>query len=391
MFSIKVYLFLVLFTTIILATCTTDQDCGYLGDCIQNQCQCDNGWIGINCSTLSFLPALPNSGLRQNKSQNWCGTILPSEVDNYTFTMYSSDMNNCSLDVWLSGSQIIEAQSITGPNGPYIPTGNIAISAEAHNPSALRAPDGTYILFDSYGGPDSNCPLEANLTTCKSGSMCKPKMPSNGGLGWWVFHISNSVNGPWTPFNTTIDFPCFSENLTPAPVFLTNGSLVIIFHCDNDATHKQGDLVMVRSDDWRNQPFSRVNNVVWNVCGNGANGATCVQPHPEDPFFFTRTSPTKGTVSYHILLHNTPRGIHLFSADGNTFTLQQDVDNGGNPLAPFVYENIIQQTDGTNLTAIRRERPWLLRNSNGQFTSLVTSMQAQGISNVFTHVQALNV
>lgn len=62
--------------------------------------------------------------------------------------------------------------------------------------------------------------------------MCKPKMPSGGGRGWWVFHTAKSARGPWAPVNVSVDFPCFSENLTPSPFFHPNGTLFVVFHCD---------------------------------------------------------------------------------------------------------------------------------------------------------------
>jgi len=263
------------------AACATDEDCGLLGDCIASSCVCDVGWTGPNCATLSLLPAPVDAGLRQNTSSNWCGTILPHADSSSTFTMLSSDMHGCSLDVWLSGSQVIEAVSTTGPLGPYVPTGAVAVSAEAHNPQAIQTPDGTaWLLFDSYSGPDSGCPLTANYTTCKGGGMCPSKTPAAGGRHWWVFHTAATPAGPWTPVNTTVDFPCYSKNLTPTPAFAKNGSLFLVFHCDANVDHGMGDLVMVRSDAWATAPFERVNDAVWRVCGNNATGKACVQPHP---------------------------------------------------------------------------------------------------------------
>ena len=111
----------------------------------------------------------------------------------------------------------------------------------------------------------------------------------------------------------------------------------------------------------------------------------------EDPFLFLRTSPTSGEVSFHVIMHNTPRGIHVFSRDGLSFQLQQALDAGGIPLPPFVYNEVVQQLDGSSLTAGRRERPWLLFDAAHAPTVLVTSMQAAGVHGVFTHAQAVGV
>ena len=367
--------------------CTTSSDCGFLGDCVANRCVCDAGWGGVGCASLLLAPAPADAGLRQSASSSWCGTILAGPGSG-TWTMLASDMSNCTLDVWLSGSQVIVAESAS-PLGPFLPTGERAIRAEAHNPQALRAPDGTYVLFDSYGGPDAGCSSTANLSTCTGGRACPPKMPKAGGVAPWLFHVATSPAGPWTPVHTTVDFPCFSENLTPSPAFLPDGSLLLAFHCDAGGARAMGDLVLVRSPAWRTQPFARVGDVAWRVCGNGAANATCVQPHPEDPFLFSRASPRDGRLSLHILLHNTPRGLHLFSDDGGaTFALQQALGAGGAPLAPFVYEDVIQQVGGAALTCQRRERPWLLLDARGAPTALVTAVLASSEhAGTFTHVQ----
>jgi hypothetical protein len=110
-----------------------------------------------------------------------------------------------------TGSRVIHSTA-RDPIGPYTPLwvdgdAEVAVSAQAHNPQAIRAPDGTYLLMDSYNGPDAGCALQANYSTCAAlpgGGMCKPKMPRNGGVGWWVFHASASPAGPWTPVNVTM-------------------------------------------------------------------------------------------------------------------------------------------------------------------------------------------
>lgn len=109
-------------------------------------------------------------------------------------------------------------------------------------------------------------------------------------------------------------------------------------------------------------------------------------------FFFIRESPASGAVSFHVILHNTPRGIHLWSADGLNFTLQQALDTRGEPLAPFVFDERVVQTDGTAFNASRRERPWLLFAEGTRSTPevLVTSMEASSaFSRVFTHAQGV--
>lgn len=371
------------------AACSTDADCEHLGVCTAGACACDAGWVGQTCGTLDLVPSPPDSGLRQANSSNWCGTILRDEANASLFHSYNADFGGCAngLNIWLSGSRVIHATASSAV-GPYTPVwadggAEVAVAAEAHNPQAVRAPDGSYLLFDSYGGPDAGCPLTANYTTCGGSGTCAPKMPSGGGVGWWVYHRASSPAGPWAPVNVTVDFPCFSKNLTPSPFFHPNGTFFLVFHCDADATHAMGDLVMVRAATPAG-PFARVNDRVWAVNGVG--------PHAEDPFAWTRRHPVTGAVSWHIILHNTPRGIHLVSTDGLTFALQQKLGPTREPLGPFVFNETVANTDGTTFTAGRRERPWLLfaAGTRSRPEVLVTSMQASGAwPRVFTHAQGV--
>ena len=262
--------------------CATDADCGLLGDCVAGACACDAGWTGATCASLALAPAPPDSGLRQSNSSNWCGTILRDPADAGLFHMLNADFGGCAagLNIWLTGSRVIRSTSRGSPLGPFTPAwgaggAEVAVAAEAHNPQAIVAPDGTHLLFDSYAGPDAGCPLEANYSDCHAtGGMCAPKMPNGGGPGRFVFHAAPGPAGPWAPVTAAIDYPCFSENLTPSPFFHPNGTLFIVFHCDADKSHAMGDLVMVRAASWRG-PFARVNDRVWSVAGVG--------PHPEDP------------------------------------------------------------------------------------------------------------
>ena len=375
--------------------CSADEDCGLLGDCVAGACSCDAGWTGPTCASLDLLPAPADSGLRQANSSNWCGTILQDLVNPELWHSYNADFGGCldGLGIWTTGSRVIHSTSQGSPVGPYAPLwaaggAEVAVSAQAHNPQAIRAPDGTYLLMDSYGGPDARCGLEANYSTCRAlpgGGMCKPKMPAggSGGVGWWVFHTSVSPAGPWAPVNVSVDFPCFSENLTPSPSFHPNGTMFIVFHCDADKAHRMGDLAMVRGDTWRG-PFVRVNDKVWDSGGVG--------PHPEDPFSWLRTS-SGGATSFHIVLHNTPRGIHLFSRDGLNFTLQQarGGEGGAQPIGPFVFNETVALEGGGAFTAGRRERPWMLFDKGtSRPRVLVTSMQAPAVfKQVFTHAQGV--
>jgi hypothetical protein len=237
--------------------CSSADDCGLLGKCTAGQCQCFKGYAGVGCAELDLVPAPPNAGLRQRGNHsNWCGTILQDEGDPSLWHMYNSDFAGCGLGIWITGSRVIHTQSKGSPVGPYVPTGTVAVAGEAHNPQAIRAPDGTFLLMDSYNGPDAGCGTKLDYDTCRGGAMCPPKMQHHGpsgSRGNFTYHTSSSPAGPWAPITVEMDYPCWGLNLTPSPAFHPNGTMYIAFHCDD----AMGDVVLVSAPTYRG-PFTAV-------------------------------------------------------------------------------------------------------------------------------------
>jgi hypothetical protein len=131
----------------VAADCTSAADCGRLGACTAGKCACFPGYTGPACATLDLLPAPLDAGLRQKPNRsNWCGTILPDDTNKSLWHMYNSDFSECGLGIWTTGSRVIHSIA-SNPIGPYHPTGAVAVQAEAHNPQAVKAPDGTYLLM----------------------------------------------------------------------------------------------------------------------------------------------------------------------------------------------------------------------------------------------------
>jgi len=81
-------------------------------------------------------------------------------------------------------------------------------------------------------------------------------------------------------------------------------------------------------------------------------------------------------------MHNGAHGIHIYSTNGLTWTI------ANNNTAPYPYTTNITTTSGI-VTVNRRERPWMLLNTAGNPTHLVTSVEPQS-GNDYTHVQAIN-
>ena len=76
-----------------------------------------------------------------------------------TFNMFAAVFEGGrGLDAWMSNSEIMHLVADT-PSGPFTPTTNgnksdgVIVRAEAHNPTIIRASDGTYLLFSIGRSP----------------------------------------------------------------------------------------------------------------------------------------------------------------------------------------------------------------------------------------------
>lgn len=358
-----------LFVIPIQSACTTNYDCELNGVCAKGICDCNPGWTGTYCGQLNLVPGPLEVGLQQPNTSTWCGTIGVNNSGRYQYHMFASEMSgNCSLgQAWRKGSQIVHAVSSNSLVGPYsriLGSSGIAIPIEAHNPQIIQAPDKTWLLFDSYAGPDSGCHTGFTPTTCSGGNPC-PCNPM--GLGSYTFHYSKSLDGGWSPYTVNLSYPCHSCNLTPSPVFHPNGTFFIMFHCDSDAKHKSCDLTMVRAEHWRG-PYRMI------LDGMPVWEATASPGHTEDPFLWLDQHNY-----WHVILHNGPHGVHIFSKDG----LQYNTSNH----APWPFTTTITTTKG-DVKVNRRERPWMLltADKHKRPLALVTSVQPKS-GRTFTHVQ----
>ena len=158
--------------------------------------------------------------------------------------------------------------------------------------------------------------------------------------------------------------------------------MYIAFHCDD----AMGDVVLVSAPTFRG-PFQAVATRVKAEQKQPAGFG--VSPHPEDPFLWIAQN--AGVISFHVVLHNNPRGVHFFSSDGIGWKLQQKLNAKGQPQPPHFFQEVVQYSDGTNTTVKRRERPWILFNKDGSPRVLVTSMEGgnhKGDSATWTMAQA---
>ena len=159
--------------------CTVDDDCSLNGACTAGRCVCDPGWTTLpfgpnnsltpGCGYLDFLPSPitecgdacafhGGSGGVDRKTTSWGGSVLHQDGK---YWMFAAEMaNQCTLGQWTTNSQVVNAVS-SSPLGPFVRQG-IAIPPWSHNPQAVRAPDGTYVIYTL--GPGFGLKKERNCT-----------------------------------------------------------------------------------------------------------------------------------------------------------------------------------------------------------------------------------
>ena len=178
--------------------CATNFDCQLNGDCIQGKCTCLPAWKGDQCERLNLQPALPNSGLQLPTTSSWGGSILKGEKDDLYHMFAAIFEHNCGLSAWRPNSALGHATSRTA-EGPY---SNMQIIKPhfAHEPVALRARDGTILIWHIGSGANETGPGSNYATNCTNG--CTGRGHSwQPGLTFYgpttILH-SNSFTGPWS-------------------------------------------------------------------------------------------------------------------------------------------------------------------------------------------------
>lgn len=147
------------------AACRTDRNCAYNGRCTEDRCICTGPWEGEHCERLqTSLRASLTGGFgsphftSQDGYSTWGGSVL---VDNDgIWHMFASQMKNkCGIDYWEPNSRIVHASSSKGFEGPY-QFESIIIDAFAHEPNAVRSPQGDWVLYFTMRHPpgwEVNC------------------------------------------------------------------------------------------------------------------------------------------------------------------------------------------------------------------------------------------
>lgn len=370
------------------AYCTTAADCSLNGDCVNNVCVCDSHWSGSPaCDVLALLPTDKATGYHNASASTWGGVPLQDTQGDGLWHLYVAQMlNGCDLMSWKNNSVIVRAVSAS-PGGPYSYAETV-LPAFSHNPKAIRAPDGTYLVYGIGGGmwrPNpANCAgghafergswgVDAQLPTPVSPTQdgCGLE-PLNGGCGIFIAS-SSSLLGPWTvqPLiivdqNRSALLQCAHTN--PSPVFFDNGTVLMAFN----AGYCNGQLETIglaTAPHW-SRPYTLVSpDPIFLDAGTG-------KPHQcEDPSLW------KDSRGFHMMVHNQegPQvALYAHSVNGFNWTLHGDTSN------PGPYNRTIVWSDGTSVS-LEVERPQLLwGNGLGQLPTHLINGALYGNGSSFT-------
>lgn len=293
------------------------------------------GSVGDLGYQLNLLPAAPlrKQAFRSSEFASWGGSVI--EDDGGQFHMFAAVFSNhTSLGKWRSNSEILHLLSST-PEGPFEPatdgpsSNGIIVAPEAHNPTVVRANDGTYLLFSI-----KNQPLLA----------------------------SRSLDGPWRQVNWT------SACNNPAPL-VRPGSDAIYVYC-HGGPNKQGygaAIGMTWTPHWNSSLWynavSSVNRSETDLYHNNQLFA-----HPvEDPFAWYQDNMPGNSDSYHLLMHGFRMGMVNRTCPGSDGNAYGAYASAPTPFGPWrfqesrvAYHGLIQFTDGSSMCMKNRERPHLL-------------------------------
>lgn len=347
--------------------CGSDLDCNLNGVCENHACTCYKPWVGISCGEMDLLPvpadagsAFPSVGygLKPNVT-TWGGNFIPGPDGKYH--LFVAEMvNNCSLNHWGSNSQVSHAVS-DAPNGLYTYV-DAALPVWSHNPQVVPFTTNTstpmlalFHIGAANGGNPANCTKEAVESGATIGDHLASRRAAKQALRATstgtgsVLHQASSVAGPWEPVNPQ---PPSCNN--PAPYFHPNGTWYLL--CSN------GGMELYTAPSLTGP---------WTLLTEVATGG--VQGVYEDPYLY-RDARGNWHAIFHVYDASTPCGECLSPVVSGHSYSQDGINWRASPVSPF--GNVIQLTNGRNLTVSTRERPKLAFNAAGEPEYLINGVCA---------------
>ena len=122
-----------------------------------------------------------------------------------TYHGYVAEMaNECGLGVWTRSSQVVHASAPT-PLGPFprSPADSVVVNPWSHNPQAIHAPDGSYVIFTlgdgwAQNGAPQNCTHAADKAQPRPEARTAPPLRGLGNCTRLVEPANCDPNPCWS-------------------------------------------------------------------------------------------------------------------------------------------------------------------------------------------------
>ena len=198
--------------------CSTRRDCSHNGECVGGQCQCSSGWASTDCSQLRFGAASPILGLgsllAENSTSSWGGAVVRG--DDGIYHMFAAVMaEHCGLGTYKSNSYVGHATSPEPLTTPFV-LRDTSINSYAHEPNAIRAPSGEYVLFFTAAyrrnGSNWSIPVWGDEAAANPGPVdCS--VPASEQRGFTCSHstkqcVNVTGNPEWPSFGQCMQMGC---------------------------------------------------------------------------------------------------------------------------------------------------------------------------------------
>ena len=263
---------------------------------------------------------------------SWGGSVVEAADDpQWRYHMWAAAFSEgCGLSHWESNSQVIHAVA-NDPLGPFA-FADVVLPVWAHNPQAVRHPDGTYLLYSlGFASPvaPGNCSAAAAAAGVRGGHPAETM----------VLHASASPYGPWELVN-----PNIFTGTNPSPYVNADGSVYV-------ASHNGSVIVVSYAPGWRG-PYSPPEIVTARPLESDVN--------LEDPYLWFDRPSGRWRILGHMYnaTNHTVQVLVGFSAESETADITSKWT--AQAYADPVFTTAVAMSDGSTLQLSRRERPKLL-------------------------------
>jgi hypothetical protein len=371
--------------------CTTNLDCQLNGKCSSSGvCRCDPAWTGQRCERLDLLPASAEAGLQDPRLSSWGGSVLQN-TSNGEWHMFAAVIERgCGLAAWRPNSALGHATAPAGsPEGPY--TFQSLIKPHfAHEPVAVRAPDGTILIYHIGAGSNDTGPGSNYAANCTHCTGADHKWTGGGSFyGPTSILFSHSLDGPWQShdagYGSKLPRCPHCGDTNPAVVVSPNGSVSMMWRTTNllptGSCPAASCMAMASASSWNSQYHWAVDNIF-------AGQADATHTHVEDAHMWLAPAGSANPGSYHAVFHSDAEHNSGGAACGHGYS----VDGVRWTFSSFnACNHTVQLRNGSTITLRQRERPHLVMDQHGTPIVLTNGAGWKGdCDHVFTFAQPIN-